>query len=77
MSSKKLFLDIKNFKMLRFYVHRIYKKIKLINSKLLHLPKVGRKILTQGYREKFKIGSQKRKKVIRQVLDFRLLPRCT
>jgi hypothetical protein len=45
----------------RFYVHYIYEKIKLINRKLPHLPKVGRKILTKGYREKFIIRSQRGK----------------
>jgi hypothetical protein len=55
---KKIFLGIKNFKVLRYYVYRIYEKIKLINRKLFRLPKVGRKILTQSYLEKFSIGSQ-------------------
>jgi hypothetical protein len=44
--------------MFRFYAYYIYEKIKLINRKLLFLPKVGRKILTRGYREKFSTGSQ-------------------
>jgi len=47
--------------MFRFYVYCTYEKMKLINRNLLLLPKVGRSILTQGYREKFSIGSQRGK----------------
>ena len=64
--------------MLRFYVHRVYEKIKFTTRKLLILPKVGKQILTKCYREKFSVGSQIGTGSNKaSVSDFRFRPRST